>query len=123
MAFASVMMVFANVPPPSLGTPKDTWTRTQSRVWFGQHVLVLGWSEKTLNLIHELFEAYYASGQHQRVVVLADRDPAEMHQEIQQYFLQLWEHMSFFDRPNGAWLVCIREGSDRIRLNIEGQAN
>ncbi|CAE7489512.1 unnamed protein product [Symbiodinium microadriaticum] len=76
----------------------DTWTRTQSRVWFGQHVLVLGWSEKTLYLIHELFEACYASGQHRRVVVLADRDPAEMHREIQQYFLQLWEHMSFFDR-------------------------
>ncbi|CAE6963500.1 unnamed protein product [Symbiodinium natans] len=76
----------------------DTWTRTRSRVWFGRHVLVLGWSEKTLYLLNELFEAFHASGQRYPVVVLADRDQAEMHQDIQQYFLQLWEHMSFFDR-------------------------
>ena len=77
----------------------DTWTRTKSRVWYGEHVLVLGWSEKTLYLLNELFEAIHSSGKRYPVVVMADRDQAEMHQEIHQYFLQLWEHMSFFDRP------------------------
>ncbi|CAE7265278.1 unnamed protein product [Symbiodinium pilosum] len=76
----------------------DTWTRTKSRVWYGEHVLVLGWSEKTLYLLNELFEAIHSSGKRYPVVVMADRDQAEMHQEIHQYFLQLWEHMSFFDR-------------------------
>ena len=79
----------------------DNWTRTKSRVWYGQHVLVLGWSEKTLYLLQELFEALHTSGQQKSVVVMADRDQAEMHQEIQHYFLQLWEHMSFFDRRSG----------------------
>jgi len=76
----------------------DTWTRTQSRVWYGNHILVLGWSEKTLYLLNELFEALHTKRQRHAVVVLADRNQAEMHQEVHQYFLQLWEHLSFFDR-------------------------
>ena len=60
----------------------DHWSRTKSRIWQGQHVLVLGWSEKTLYLLHELFEKLLSSGKTPTVVILADRDEAEMRQEM-----------------------------------------
>ncbi|CAJ1451869.1 unnamed protein product, partial [Effrenium voratum] len=76
----------------------DQWTKTRSRVWSRNHVLILGWSEKTLYLINELFEAMNSNGKRYPVVVLADREEAEMRQEITTYFYSLWEKLYFFDR-------------------------
>eukprot|EP00435_Cladocopium_sp_Y103_P017354 s93_g4.t1 len=77
----------------------DRWSKTKSRIWYGNHILILGWSEKTLYLLNELFEALRSSGDLSvSVVVLAEREHSEMHQEVQQHFYQIWEDLSFFDR-------------------------
>ncbi|CAL1130283.1 unnamed protein product [Cladocopium goreaui] len=77
----------------------DRWSKTKSRIWYGNHILILGWSEKTLYLLNELFEALRSSGDFSvSVVVLAEREVSEMHQEVQQHFYQIWEGLSFFDR-------------------------
>ena len=66
---------------------------------YGNHILILGWSEKTLYLLNELFEALRSSGDFSvSVVVLAEREVSEMQQEVQQHFYQIWEGLSFFDR-------------------------
>ena len=70
---------------------------------YGNHILILGWSEKTLYLLNELFEALRSSGDFSvSVVVLAEREVSEMHQEVQQHFYQIWEGLSFFDRQMGS---------------------
>lgn len=76
----------------------DRWSKTKSRVWYGNHILILGWGEKTLYLLNELFEALCSSGEIVPIVVMAEREPAEMYQEVQQHFYQMWEGLSFFDR-------------------------
>lgn len=89
----------------------DHWTKTKSRIWYGNHILILGWSEKTLYLLNELFEALCSNGDTVPVVILADREQSLMQQEVQQHFYQLWERNSFFDRR---WRllksVMLREG-------------
>ena len=70
---------------------------------YGNHILILGWSEKTLYLLNELFESLRSSGDFSvSVVVLAEREVSEMHQEVQQHFYQIWEGLSFFDRQMGS---------------------
>eukprot|EP00435_Cladocopium_sp_Y103_P058480 s1336_g20.t1 len=69
---------------------------------YGNHILILGWNEKTLYLLNELFEALRSSADFSvSIVVLAEREHSEMHQEVQQRFYQIWEHLSFFDRQMG----------------------
>lgn len=93
----------------------DHWSRTKSRVWHGGHVLVLGWSEKTLYLLNELFEKLLNSDKTPHVVLLADRDEAEMRQEVKQHFYQLWEGLSFFDRPpKRPFEVCFFEALEDV---------
>lgn len=77
----------------------DRWSKTKSRIWYGNHILILGWSEKTLYLLNELFEALRSSGEMLSIVILADREHSEMKQEVMQHFYQIWEDLSFFDRP------------------------
>jgi len=77
----------------------DRWTRTKSRVWCTDHILLLGWSEKTLFMLHEVFEGMAENSRNDPVVIVADRDPTDMREEIRQYFIPIWQgKFSCFDR-------------------------
>lgn len=91
-------LVFLGIIVEWIRSSMDRWSKTKSRVWYGNHILILGWGEKTLYLLNELFEALCSSGELVPIVVLAEREPAEMYQEVQQHFYQIWEGLSFFDR-------------------------
>lgn len=77
----------------------DRWTKTKNRVWCTDHILLLGWSEKTLFMLHETLEHMAENSTNQPVVIVADRDPTDMREEIRHYFIQMWQgKFGLFDR-------------------------
>eukprot|EP00928_Gymnodinium_smaydae_P031075 TRINITY_DN22931_c0_g2_i1.p1 TRINITY_DN22931_c0_g2~~TRINITY_DN22931_c0_g2_i1.p1 ORF type:complete len:1000 (-),score=202.59 TRINITY_DN22931_c0_g2_i1:140-3139(-) len=61
-----------------------TWRKLHFRVALSGHILVLGWTDRTLFLLIELLE--HARGRRVKIVILAMRDEHEMVQDIRSYF-------------------------------------
>lgn len=62
--------------------------KRKNRLVANGHVLLLGWSEKTLFLLTEMLYAAENRGKDRVIVILADRDATDMWDDINQYFSQ-----------------------------------
>eukprot|EP00929_Paragymnodinium_shiwhaense_P078136 TRINITY_DN4043_c1_g2_i1.p1 TRINITY_DN4043_c1_g2~~TRINITY_DN4043_c1_g2_i1.p1 ORF type:complete len:786 (-),score=199.19 TRINITY_DN4043_c1_g2_i1:57-2414(-) len=67
----------------------DGWKRSRSMIVANGHVLLLGWTEKTLFLLREITARGAASQTRFSVVILADREELQMQEEISRYFPEM----------------------------------
>lgn len=58
----------------------DELKKGKSKVMESNHTLTLGWSEKVFSIIHEIIKANF--NKKTSIVILADKDKAEMEDEI-----------------------------------------
>eukprot|EP00931_Biecheleriopsis_adriatica_P068361 TRINITY_DN42327_c0_g1_i1.p1 TRINITY_DN42327_c0_g1~~TRINITY_DN42327_c0_g1_i1.p1 ORF type:complete len:791 (+),score=107.54 TRINITY_DN42327_c0_g1_i1:61-2433(+) len=96
------------------------WSKSKNRVWCSKHVLILGWNEKVLYLLNEIWEDMANTNSRTRTVILAEGDAGEMLQEIKQHFRHMWADLSSWDRR---WRMLgsliVREGDQHSIDNLD----
>jgi len=64
------------------------WRKSRGRIVANKHTLLLGWTNRSLFLIAQLFESFKNRGLSTEMVVLAEEDPFVIRQEIARHFGQ-----------------------------------
>eukprot|EP00928_Gymnodinium_smaydae_P031885 TRINITY_DN23255_c0_g1_i1.p1 TRINITY_DN23255_c0_g1~~TRINITY_DN23255_c0_g1_i1.p1 ORF type:complete len:713 (+),score=60.57 TRINITY_DN23255_c0_g1_i1:3-2141(+) len=74
----------------------ERWHDDRSRISTSGHTLVLGWTDKTMFLLHEMFEEAQFM-RPRNIVVLAERSESGMRQDIRNHFHEYSKDLSFRD--------------------------
>eukprot|EP00927_Polykrikos_kofoidii_P003255 TRINITY_DN11294_c0_g2_i1.p1 TRINITY_DN11294_c0_g2~~TRINITY_DN11294_c0_g2_i1.p1 ORF type:complete len:787 (-),score=143.39 TRINITY_DN11294_c0_g2_i1:42-2276(-) len=64
----------------------DAWKRQRSKLVLNGHVLVVGWTEKTIFLLREMIFMSTNKGSSNTIVILSERDEMDMWSEIHHHF-------------------------------------